>query len=326
MSMSHQRRIGTLAAAAASAALLVSPVASLAQDASAAPMASEAAAASPAPGASGVSEACQAANLGDALKSPGRLTISTDNPAFFPWFSGTVPEGSEWASFGGFPPSGEGFEGALAYAIAEALGFSADQVDWIGQAAFGLAFAPGEKDFDFHLAQVSILPERAEAVDFSDPYFDVQQAIVALSGSPITEVTSLAELKEFQLGAAVGTTSLIVAEEVIQPSSEIQVYDDNTAGKTALENGQIDGLVVDTPTAFYIRDAELENFDTPEQEGAVVGQIITENPEQFGLVLGKDSPLTVCVNEALAAVRASGQHQEIYDTWIREANDAPDLQ
>jgi polar amino acid transport system substrate-binding protein len=308
-----RRRISTLAAAAASVALLTSPLASLAQDASEAP-------ASMAAG--GVSEACLAANLGDALKNPGRLTISTDNPAFFPWFDGDVPEGSEWADFGQYPPAGGGFEGALAYAIAAQLGFTPEQVDWIGQASFGLAFAPGEKDFDFHLGQVEYLPERAEAVDFSDSYYEVQQAIVALADNPINEVTTLAELKAFNLGAQVNSTSLLALENVVQPDTEVKVYDDNNAGKFALENGQIDGLVVDTPTAFYIRDAELEDFDTPEMEGAVVGQIITETPGNFGAVLDKDSPLTSCVNEAIAAVKASGEWQTIYDTWISDAGAA----
>jgi polar amino acid transport system substrate-binding protein len=311
----RRRRIGALAAAAARVALLASPVASLAQDAS--PAASEAPAASAAAG--GVSEACQAANLGDVLKNPGRLTISADNPAFFPWFEGDVPEGSEWADFGQFPAAGGGFEGALAYAIAEQLGFTRDQVDWVPQASFGLAFAPGEKDFDLHLSQVEYLPERAQAVDFSDSYYEVQQAVVALADDPINDVTTLAELKAFNLGAQANSTSLIVLQQVVQPETEVKVYDDNNAAKFALQNGQIDGLVVDTPTAFYIRDVELEDFDTPEKEGSVVGQIITDAPGNFGAVLDKDSPLTPCVNEAIAAVKASGQWQEIYDTWISDS-------
>lgn len=307
----QRRRVGALAAGAVSVALLANPLATLAQDEESM---------------AGVSEACQAANLGDVLQSEGMLTISTDNPAFFPWWAGAVPEGSEWADFGGYPPSGEGFEGAIAYAIADALGFSADQVQWIAQPTFGLAFAPGEKDFDFHLGQVSYREERAEAVDFSDSYFDVQQAVVAMADNPITEVTTLEELKDFQLGAPVGTTSLLVLEDFVQPNVAIKVYDDIAAGKVALENGQIDGLVVDTPTGFYIRDAELEDFDTPEPEGAVIGEIVTPTDEYFGIVLDKDSPLTACVNEALALIKESGQYQEIYDTWIRDANDAPQLQ
>ncbi len=304
----HRRRVGVVAAGAVSLALIASPLATFAQ--------TEAA----------VSEACQAASLGDVLQAEGRLTVSTDNPAFFPWWAGEVPEGSDWADFAGFPPSGEGFESSIAYAVAEALGFSADQVDWIGQPSFGLAFAPGDKDFDFHLGQVSFREERAEAVDFSDSYFDVQQAVVALADSPINDVTTLEELRDFQLGAPVGTTSLLVVEDFLKPNKELKVYDDVTAGKFALQNGQIDGLVVDTPTAFYIRDAELEDFETPEPEGAVIGEIVTETEEHFGIVLDKDSALTACVNEAIASIKDSGQYQAIYDEWITDANDAPQLQ
>jgi polar amino acid transport system substrate-binding protein len=304
----HRRRVGVVAAGAVSLALIASPLATFAQ--------TEAA----------VSEACQAASLGDVLQAEGRLTVSTDNPAFFPWWAGEVPEGSDWADFAGYPPSGEGFESSIAYAVAEALGFSADQVDWIGQPSFGLAFAPGDKDFDFHLGQVSFREERAEAVDFSDSYFDVQQAVVAMADNPINDITTLEELKDFQLGAPVGTTSLLVVEDFLQPNKELKVYDDVTAGKFALQNGQIDGLVVDTPTAFYIRDAELEDFETPESEGAVIGEIVTETEEHFGIVLDKDSALTACVNEAIASIKDSGQYQAIYDEWITGANDAPQLQ
>ena len=305
----NRRRASVLALGAASLALIASPLAVLAQD-------DEMRAT--------VSEACQAANLDDALQNSGRLTVSTDNPAFYPWWAGSVPEGSDWADFAGYPPSGEGFESGIAYAVAEALGFSADQVDWIGQPSFGLAFAPGDKDFDFHLGQVSYREERAEVVDFSDSYFDAQQAVVAMYGTPITEVTTLEELKDFQLGAPVGTTSLLVVEDFLQPNVELKVYDDVTAGKFALQNGQIDGLVVDTPTGFYIRDAELEDWDTPDPEGYIVGEIVTDTAEYFGLVLDKDSALTGCVNEALAAVKESGQYDEIYAAWI--STDAPQLQ
>ena len=302
-----RRRVGVLAAGAATVALVATPLAALADSHEGM-----------------VSEACQAANLDEVLKNPGRLTISTDNPAYYPWWSGDVPEGSDWADFGGYPPSGEGFEGGIAYAVAEALGFSADQVDWVAQPTFGLAFAPGEKNFDFHLGQVSYRDERAEAVDFSDSYFDAQQAVVAMNGTPITEITTLEELKDFQLGAPVGTTSLLVVEDFVQPNVELMVFDDVTAGKFALQNGQIDGLVVDTPTGFYIRDAELEDWDTPEPEGYIVGEIVTDTDEYFGLVLDKDSALTACVNEAIAAIKESGQYDEIYAAWI--STDAPQLQ
>ncbi len=324
----HRRRLGVLAVGTASIALLASPLATLAQDESMAPVESMAPAAesmapveSMAPAL--VSEACQAAALDGVLKNPGRFTVSTDNPAFPPWWAGEVPEGSDWASFGGYPPSGEGYESAMAYAIAAALGFAPDQVDWVGQSAFGLAFKPGEKDFDVHLGQISYRPKRAERVDFSDSYFDVNQGIVALAANPINEATSLADLKEFRLGAPVGTTSLEIVETLIQPSSEVLAYKDVAGGKKALANGRIDGLVVDLPTAFYIRDAELNDFDTPEPEGSVAGQIATEASEYFGMVLEKDSPLTTCVNEALALIKENGTWQAIYDQWISEVNAAP---
>ena len=328
----HSRRPGALAVGIASLALLAGSLAVFGQDASPAPEESPAAPESAAPVESApvesmapllVSEACQAAAIDGSLKNPGRFTISTDNPAFPPWWAGTVPEGSDWADFGGYPPSGEGYESAIAYAIAGALGFTPDQVDWVGQAAFGLAFKPGEKDFDIHLGQVSFRPKRAERVDFSDSYFDVNQAIVALADSPINEATSLADLKEFRLGAPVGTTSLEIVETLIQPTSEVLAYKDVAGGKKALQNGRVDGLVVDLPTAFYIRDAELEDFDTPEPEGAVVGQIATPTTEYFGIVLQKDSPLTACVNEALALIKENGTWQAIYDRWISEVNEAP---
>jgi polar amino acid transport system substrate-binding protein len=316
------RRAGVLAAGVASLALLAGPLGALAQDASTAPEASTAPAAeSMAP--TLVSEQCQAAAIDGSLKTPGRMTISTDNPAFPPWWAGTVPDGSEWASFGGYPPSGEGYESAIAYAIAAALGFGADQVDWVGQSAFGLAFKPGPKDFDFHLGQVSYRAKRAERVDFSDSYFDVNQGIVALADNPINEATSLADLKAFRLGAPVGTTSLEIIETLIQPDTDVMAYKDVAGGKKALANRRIDGLVVDLPTAFYIRDAELEDFDTPEPEGSVAGQIATEASEYFGIVLEKDSALTACVNEALALIKENGTWQVIYDRWISEVNAAP---
>jgi polar amino acid transport system substrate-binding protein len=303
----HRRGVSVLAIGAASLALLATPFAAAAQDDT---------------GTALVSEQCQAANLDSVLKNPGRLTLSTDNPAWYPWFSGAVPEGSDWASYGQYPPSGEGFEGAMAYAIARVIGFQPDQVDWIGQSEFGLAFAPGEKDFDFHLGQVAITDARAQVVDFSDPYYDATQSIVALADNPIAKVTTLAGLKDFQLGAPGNTTSFRVIEDVIQPNVEPKAPQDVATATQQLVNGQIDGLVVDTPSGFYIRDAELP-FEPFEKEGVIVGQIMGEGGERFGLVLEKGSPLTTCVNEAIAVLRESGERQAIEDAWI--SGDAPVL-
>jgi polar amino acid transport system substrate-binding protein len=251
------------------------------------------------------------------LKNPGRLTLSTDNPSFPPWWGGdpSVDPESGWEV--SYPPSGEGLEGGVAYAVAEALGFSADQVDWIQNPVFELAFQPGPKEFDWHMAQISVRPERAENVDFSDPYFDANQSLVAVAGTDIEGVGSIADLKAYNLGAAVGTTSLQFIEEQIQPDNEPQVFNDNAAAIQALGNGQIDGLVVDLGTAFFVVAVQLEG-------GTIVGQFPTSaQQDQVAMVLEKDNPLTACVNEALQVVRDSGRLQEIYDATITEAQGVP---
>ena len=295
-----RRRVGVLAAGAATVALVASPLAALADNHEAM-----------------VSEACQAANLGDMLKNPGRLTLSTDNPSFGPWWGGdpSVDPDSGWEF--SYPPSGEGLEGGVAYAIANALGFEDDQVDWVQNTEFSLAFAPGPKPFDFHMAQISIRPERAENVDFTDPYFDANQSLVANAGTDITSATSIDELKDYQLGAAVGTTSLQYIEEQIQPNTEPQVFNNNADLVQALENGQIDGLVIDLGSAFFVIAVQLS-------DGTIVGQFPTSaQQDQIGAVLELGSPLTACINEAIAAISDSGQLQEIYDATITEAQGAP---
>lgn len=297
----HRRRVSVLAAGAVSLALLTNPLTSLAQDEA---MAS-------------VGEACQAGNIDSVLKTPGRLTLSTDNPSFPPWWGGdpSVDPDSGWEV--SYPPSGQGYEGATAYAVAAALGFTPDQIDWIQNAEFSLAFQPGPKAFDWHMAQISIRPERAEAIDFSEPYFDASQSLVAMSKNGIVAATTIEELKDKNLGAAVATTSLQLIEEVIQPNNEPQVFGDNAAAVQALQNGTIDGLIVDLYTAFYVRDAQLEDWDTPDPEATIVGQFGSDAQiDQMGMVLEKESPLTACVNEALAAVKDSGELQAIYDEWI----------
>ena len=304
--MSHNsRRVGLLAAGAVSLALVASPLAALAQDeATAEPMAT-------------VSEECQAANLDPILKNPGRLTLSTDNPSFPPWWGGdpSVDPDSGWEV--SYPPSGEGLEGRVAYAVAEALGFTQDQVDWLQNVEFTAAFQPGPKPFDWHMAQISIREERAEAVDFSDPYFDASQSLVANAGTEITQITSIDELKGSDLGAAVGTTSLQFIEEVIQPDTEVQAFNDNAAAIQALENGQIDGIIVDLGTAFFVVAVQLS-------DGTIVGQFPdSAQIDQVGMVLEKDSPLTACVNEALAIVEASGELEQIYEETITQAQSVP---
>ena len=267
------------------------------------------------------------------LKNPGRLTLSTDNPAYGPWWWGDTetqypgePEGgSGWEL--GDPYSGEGYEAATAYAVAAALGFAHEEVDWVANAVFEQAFAPGDKPFDRHMAQISINEQRAQAVDFSDPYFSVNQAVLAMSDNPIQDVTTIEGLKDFKLAAATATTSFQLIDTVIQPNQEAQVFNSNADALQPLQSGTIDGLVIDLYTAFYMRDAQLENWDTPDPEAAIVGVFPdSAQTDTMGMVLQKDSPLTACVNEALAAIKANGTLDAIYDQWIAGGGEIPYFQ
>ena len=286
-----------------------------------------------APTATPVADACASPQL----KNTGRLTLSTDIPAFPPWWGGDAatqydnePEGgSPWSEtdFSAEPYSGEGFEGAMAYAVAAAMGFDADQVDWLANPEFALAFAPGDKPFDFHMAQISATADRAQAVTFSDPYFDSNQAVLALTANDIVNVASIADLKAFRLGAAANTTSFTFLEEVIAPTVEPSVFQDNAATLQALQGDVVDGIIVDLSTAFYMRDAELEDFDTEEPEGTIVGQFgPPAEPDHVAFVLELGNPLVDCVNQALAEVMTSGQHQQILDEWINTGQDVPFLE
>lgn len=283
-------------------------------------------------------DACEVESL--EFKNPGRLTLSTDNPSFPPWWGGEAstqypnePEGgSPWSlsDFSAEPYSMLGFEGSTAYAIAAAMGFTPDKVDWVENTVFENAFAPGPKPFDVHFAQVAILPERAEAVDFSDPYFDSNQAIIALSSNPITSATSIADLKGYQLGAAANTTSFDFLETTIAPTVEPRNYPSNDLAVAALKAGGedgLDGLIVDLSTAFYMRDAQVEDFDTPEQEGKIIGQFgPPAEPDHVGAVLELDSTLTDCVNQAIAELWTDGSQQGRIDEWIDTGQSVPFLQ
>jgi polar amino acid transport system substrate-binding protein len=252
------------------------------------------------------------------VKTPGTFTVGTDNPAFPPYFA--EPEGDEtltepWEF--GDPTNGRGFESAMAYALAEQLGFSADQVTWI-PVAFNNAIAPGPKEFDVYLAQVSFTEERTEAVDLSEGYFFSNQALVTTADSALAEATTIAEVAGSLLGAAGNTTSLTYVQEKIQPAQEPRIYEDNTGVKTALEAGQIEGAVFDLATAFYIVNVEMEN-------GVVVGQFSSDpgEKEHFSFVLDLDSPLTDCVNEAILTMGENGELDTIAAEWLADYVDAP---
>ncbi len=245
---------------------------------------------------------CSAENL--QTLTTGKLTIATGEPAYYPWVIDDKPE------------SGEGFEAAVAYAVAEQLGFAKEDVVWV-RTTFDGAITPGAKTFDFNLQQFSITEERKAAVDFSSPYYSAPQAIVSFAGSAIEGKTAIADLKDAKLGAAVGTTSLDAIKNQI--GVEPQVFNDNAAAVTALKNGQIDGLVVDLPTAFYLSAVEVEN-------GLIVGQLpSTGDGDNFGLLLAKDSPITSCVSQAVDALRSAGTLDSIAATWLGTDAGAPVL-
>ncbi|MFF3753662.1 ABC transporter substrate-binding protein [Streptomyces sp. NPDC002018] len=242
-----------------------------------------------------------------ATETKGKLTVGTDKPAYAPWFEDDDPA------------TGKGFESAVAYAVAEALGFGKDQVVW-QTVPFNNSFAPGEKNFDFDINQVSISDQRKQAVDFSSGYYEVRQAVVALKKSPYAGAKSAADLKGAKLGAQVGTTSLDTINEVIKPTRQPAVFQKNDFAKSALRNGQVDAIVVDLPTAFYITSAEV-----PDAE--VVGQFATSagTAEQFGLVLDKGSALTTCVTRAVDGLREDGTLAALEKQWLSDAVDAPVL-
>ena len=241
-------------------------------------------------------------------KKAGTLTIGTDSPAFEPWFKDNDPS------------NGEGFESAVAYAVAEELGFSEDQVEWV-KVPFNNSYAPGPKNFDFDINQISITPEREEAVDFSQGYYTAAQALVALKDSPAAAATSIEDLRDYNLSAQTGTTSLTVLREVIQPDKTINPFEDTNQAKQALNNGQIDGFLADLPTAFFITAVEIP-------KATIVGQFqpVGGEPEEFGLLFEKGSDLVPCVDQALTSLKDSGELAEIEEQWLSNVVDVPVLQ
>ena len=239
-------------------------------------------------------------------RTAGKLTIGTDNPAYEPWFSDNKPA------------NGKGFESAVAYQVAQRLGYPAANVVWT-RVPFNNAIAPGPKTFDMDINQFSITSERKQAVDFSSPYYLVRQTVITIKGSPIDGATTIAALKNAKLGAQVGTTSYQAITSLLKPRTKPQVFNTNDDAKKALQNGTIDGLVVDLPTAFYMTAAELSG-------GKIVGQLPQVGvPEQFGIVLDKDSPLTPCVSRAVDQLRQDGTLAVLEKTWLAGTGGAPEL-
>ena len=270
--------------------------------------------------ATGMGKPLSAAGAGCAKASlktvkPGVLTVGTDNPAYPPWYAGGSKSGF-WKI--NDPSNGKGFEPAVAYAVAKKLGFPASQVKWT-YVPFDKSYAPGPKGFDFDINQISFTPARAKVVSFSNSYYDVNQALVVLKGKAISKARSIAALKDYKLGAQLGTTSYDFIKSTIKPSKSPAVFPQNAGAVQALKNGQIDGLVVDLPTAFYVTAVQVPN-------STILGQFPTESGgEHFGMVFAKDNPLVSCVNNALASLKASGTLKQIQQQWLAKATGAPVL-
>ncbi len=242
------------------------------------------------------------------LKEPGVLTVGTDSPAFEPWFVDNDPS------------NGRGFESAVAYAVAERLGFAEDEVRWV-KVRFNNSYKPGPKSFDFDINQISITEARDKVVDFSDGYYSAAQGVIALEGSPVAGATSVADLADYKLGAQTGTTSLTAIREVIRPAEDPLVFTDTNAAKQALQNGQVDAILADVPTAFYITAVEIP-------EGRILGQFQPETgqQEQFGMLFEQGSELVPCVNAALGELREDGTLADIEQQWLSDVVDVPVLE
>jgi len=253
--------------------------------------------------ASAAAASCKPGQL--ATEQQGVLTIATDKPAYPPYFEDEDPT------------NGEGFESAVAYAIAKQLGYPKDKVKWTVE-SFNSSFAPGPKSFDFDVNQISITPVREKAVDFSAPYYTANQAVVALKGSEAANATSLADLQDAALGVQIGTTSLEAAEEEIEPSDRPEVFNNSNDVVQALKNEQIDAVVVDLPTALYLTAVQVP-------EASVVGQFSAPGGDQWGALLEKDSELTGCVSEAVEELQSSGELEKITQRWMSKAAGAPEL-
>jgi polar amino acid transport system substrate-binding protein len=248
------------------------------------------------------------------LVKSGTLTVGTDNPAYPPWFGGA--EKAPWKISD--PASGKGYESAVAYAVAKQLGFSRAQVAW-KYTPFNNSFAPGKKAFDFDINQISFSKQRAKVVDFSDSYYDVNQAVAVNKGTTIASATTKAGLKPYELGAQLGTTSYQFIKDEIQPSKQPSVFPTNAGAVQALKNKQIDGLVVDLPTAFYVTAAQVP-------DSKVLGQFPAQSGGgHFGMVFQKGNSLVKCVNKALATLRDNGTLQDLQQQWLAKATGAPIL-
>ncbi len=237
----------------------------------------------------------------------GKLTVATGEPAYFPWVIDDNPE------------SGEGLEAAVAYAVADELGFAKEDVVWV-RTSFEAAIAPGPKDWDMNLQQYTATDDRRKAVDFSTPYYTTGQAVVTTEGSKAAGAKSLADLRDLNIGVAVGSTSQQAAEDIIKPTKSISPFNSNDDAVLALQSGQVDALVVDTPVAFYMTGAQLD------EKGIIVGTLAgATDGDELSIVLPKGSELTKPVSDALDKLRANGKLDELATTWMSDSGNTPVL-
>jgi polar amino acid transport system substrate-binding protein len=257
------------------------------------------------PSATAQADACAMQNL--PLRTSGQLTVATDSPAYPPWFVHNDPS------------NGKGYEAAVAYAVAKQLGFSHSEVQWVKE-PFNNSYAPGRKNFDFDINQISITPARAKVVDFSDGYYQAAQAVIALKGSQAAKASSLADLKHLKLGAQTGTTSLEAILNVVKPDTQPLIFQDTNAAKQALLNGQVDAILTDLPTAFYITAVQIPH-------SVIVGQFqpVTGHVEEFGMLFEKGSKLVPCVNQALATLKQNGTLDQLQKRWLSDVVNVPVL-
>jgi polar amino acid transport system substrate-binding protein len=255
------------------------------------------------PGASTAS--CTYSGVQSELYRKGVLTVATDQPAYPPWFENNKPS------------NGQGYESAVAYAVAAQLGFKAAQVTWVHE-PFDSSYAPGPKKFDFDINEISYSAARAQVVTFSNSYYDVQQAMVALKGSPIVTRHSPADLKTYVFGDQVGTTSLSFINTKIQPTKTPKVFETLNDVKQALQTRQIAALVTDTPTAQFISSSEIP--------GSVMVAQFPSTGEHYGLLFAKGNPLVGCVNKALATLKSNGTLTRLTSKYLKLFTSVPTVQ
>ena len=254
--------------------------------------------------ASASTASCTSAGVENELYAKGVLTVATDQPVYPPWFENNKPS------------NGQGYESAVAYAVAAQLGFKPSQVKWAYE-PFDSSYAPGPKKFDFDINEISYSAARAQAVTFSDSYYDVQQSLVAPKSSPIVTKHSPADLKTYVYGDQVGTTSLAFINSQIQPTQTPKVFETLNDVKQALQTKQIAALVTDTPTAQFISSSEIP--------GSVMVAQFPSTGEHYGLLFAKGNPLVTCVNKALAALRSNGTLAQLTSKYLQIYTSVPTI-